>query len=278
MAGDGTIDDYLTELHRRVATWHRRPDDVVAEAADHLSERVDELTADGHSAEQAIAQAIAGFGSPSEVADAHLRVAHRPAIATTGTRTAGVLAVVGGFAWIGLVLLVGVLPDDNTLAWLGLAQVFHLAIAMSIAAMVGLWWRHGGLGWLSVLSCIPAALAAPFVLFVWPIPAWTMLLGLASLLFGTPVIMRRVAPLASSIALTAGLAVSGAAVLVAEIFVTNTGEDFAFLESTPLIAAMLAGLIVYGLGLIGVGRWMRSEEPVDIPALPAPTLSRPPAS
>ena len=40
MAGDGTIDDYLSELHRRVAAWHRRPDDVVAEAADHLSERV----------------------------------------------------------------------------------------------------------------------------------------------------------------------------------------------------------------------------------------------
>ena len=278
MAGDGTIDDYLSELHRRVAAWHRRPDDVVAEAADHLSERVEELTGDGHDAEQAIAVAIAGFGSPSEVADAHLRAAHRPAIPTTGTRTSGVLAMVGGFAWIGLVLLAAVLPDDNTLAWLGLAQVFHLAIAMSVVAMVGLWQRHGGLGSLSLLSCMPAVLAAPFVLFVWPIPAWTMLLGLASLLFGIPVIARRVAPLASSIALTTGLAVSGAAVLAAEIFVTSTGEDFAFLESNPIIAAMVAGFVVYGLGLIGVGRWMRGEEPVDLPALPAPTLSRPPAS
>lgn len=278
MAGDGTIDDYLSELHRRVAAWHRRPDDVVAEAADHLSERVEELTGDGHDAEQAIAVAIAGFGSPSEVADAHLRAAHRPAIPTTGTRTSGVLAMVGGFAWIGLVLLAAVLPDDNTLAWLGLAQVFHLAIAMSVVAMVGLWQRHGGLGSLSLLSCMPAVLAAPFVLFVWPIPAWTMLLGLASLLFGIPVIARRVAPLASSIALTTGLAVSGAAVLGAEIFVTSTGEDFAFLESNPVIAAMVAGFVVYGLGLIGVGRWMRGEEPVDLPALPAPTLSRPPAS
>ena len=278
MAGDGTIDDYLTELHQRVAAWHRRPDDVVAEAADHLGERVEELTADGHGAEQAIAVAIAGFGSPSEVADAHLRAAHRPAIATNGTRTSGVLAMVGGVAWIGLVLLAAVLPDDNTLAWLGLAQVFHLAIAMSIVSMVGLWQRHGGLGSLSLLSCIPAVLAAPFVLFVWPIPAWTMLLGLASLLFGIPVIARRVAPLASSIALTAGLAVSGVAVFGAEIFVTSTGEDFAFLESNPIIAAMVAGFVVYGLGLIGVGRWMRGEEPVDMPALPAPRLSRPSSS
>ena len=51
-----------------------------------------------------------------------------------------------------------------------------------------------------------------------------------------------------------GLAVSGAAVLVAEIFVTNTDEDFAFLESNPIIAAMVAGFTIYGLGLIGVGR------------------------
>jgi hypothetical protein len=278
MASDGTIDDYLTELHQQVATWHRRPDDVVAEAADHLNERVEEFTADGHDATPAIALAIACFGSPSEVADAHLRAAHRPAIPTADTRTSGLLAIIGGFAWIGLVLLAAALPDDNTLAWIGIAQVFHLAVAMSIVAMVGLWRRHGGLGSLSLLSCIPTALATPFVLFVWPIPAWTMLLGLASLLFGIPVIGRRVVPLASSIALTAGLAVSGAAVLGAEIFVTNTGEDFAFLESNPIIAAMVTGFIIYGLALISVGRWMRGEEPVEVPAFPAPSLSRPSAS
>ena len=278
MAGHGTIDDYLTELHRRVAVWHRQPDDVVAEAADHLSERVEELTTDGHDAAQAVAVAIAGFGSPSEVADAHLRTAHRPAIPTTGTRTSGIFTIVGGFAWIGLVVLAVVLPNDNTLAWLGMAQVFHLAITTTIVAMVGLWQRHGGLGPLSLLACIPAALAAPFVLFVWPIPAWTMLLGLASLLFGIPVIARRVAPLASSIALTAGLAVCGVAVLGAEIFVTSNGEDFAFSGSNPIMATMVAGFVVYGLGLIGVGRWMRGEEPVEMPALPAPTLSRPPSS
>ena len=278
MAGNGKIDDYLNELHRHVGAWHRRPDEVVAEAADHLNERVDELTADGHDAGAAVALAIDGFGSPTEVADAHLRAARRPAIPTTDTRTSGVLAIVGGFAWIGFVLLVAVLPDDNTLALMGMAQTFHLTIAMSVVAMLSLWRRHGGLGPLAMLSCIPAALAVPFVLFVWPVPAWSMLLGLASLLFGIPVIARRVAPLASSIALTAGLAVGGAAVLGAEIFVTNTGEDFAFLESGLIIATMAAGFIVYGLGLIGVGRWMSSEEPVEVPALPAPPMFRPSAS
>jgi hypothetical protein len=275
MAGDGTIDDYLNELHRRVATWHRRPDDIVAEAADHLCERVKALTADGHDATQATVQAIADYGSPDEVADAHLRAAHRPAIPTPGTRTSGVFAVVGGIAWIGLVLLAAMLPDDNTLAWVGMAQVFHFAVAMSVVAMVGLWRRHGGLGRLSLFALVPAVLAGPFVLFVWPIPAWTVLLGLASLLFGIPVLTRQLAPLASTVALTAGLAVAGVAVLGAEIFVPRSGGDFAFLESGPIIAAMVLGFTVYGFGLVGVGRWMRGEQPVEIPPLPTPTLSRP---
>lgn len=274
MAGDNTIDDYLTELHRRVGSWHGRPDDVVAEAADHLSERVDALVADGHTPGHAAACAIADYGSPGEVADAHLRAAHRPAIPTATTRTSGALAIGGGVAWIALVVLAVLLPDDSTIAWIGTAQVFHVAIAASVVAMSGLWRRHGGLGLLSFLAIVPAVLAAPFVFFVWPIPAWTVLLGAASLLFGIPVIRRRSAPLASSIALTAGLPVAAAAVLGAELFVTRTGEDYAFLESAPIVGVMCVGFVVHGLGLIGVGRWMRSEEPLEIPALPAPTQSR----
>ena len=49
-------------------------------------------------------------------------------------------------------------------------------------------------------------------------------------------------------------------------------------QSNPIIAAMVAGFTIYGLGMIGVGRWMRSEEPVELQTLPAPRLSRPSAS
>ena len=79
---------------------------------------------------------------------------------------------------------------------------------------------------------MPAVLAAPFVLFVWPIPAWTMLLGLAVTAVRDPGDRPPGGSTRGSIALTTGLAVSGAAVLAAEIFVTATGEDFAFLGAT----------------------------------------------
>lgn len=275
MAGNGAIDEYLTELHRRVAVWHRRPGDVVAEAADHLGERADALAADGLDRQQATARALAEYGSPGEVADAHLRAARRPAIPTADTRALGGCSIAAGIAWIALVVVAAVLPTDNLPVWIGMAQVFYVAITTSFIAMVALWRRHGGLGPWSVAAAVPAVVAAPFVLFVWPIPAWTMLLGLASLLFGVPLVLRRVAPLASSIAITTGLAISGAAVLGAELFVVRTGEDFAFLESAAISTVMGIGFMVYGFGLIGIGRWMRSEEPVAIPPLPAPTPPHP---
>ncbi len=208
MASDGPIDDYLTDLHLRVARWHRRPNDVVAEAADHLVERVDALLAGGMDAESAAASAITCYGTPEEVADAHLRTARRPAIPTADTRTMGMMAMVGGAAWLALAVLVVVLPSDGTIVWVALAQVFYLAIGMSFVGLLGLWRRHGGLGPLSYAAAAAAALATPFMLFVWPIPAWTMLLGLASLLFGIPVVARRLAPLPSALALTSGGRVS----------------------------------------------------------------------
>lgn len=273
MASNGPIDDYLTDLHRRVARWHRRPADVVAEAADHLGERVDALMADGLDRGSAAANAIADYGTPEEVADAHLRSARRPAIPTADTRTMGTAGIIGGLAWIALPVLAVGLPSDSTIVWLGLAQVFFLAIGMSIVGMLALWRRHGGLGPLSYAAIVPAVLATPFVLFVWPIPAWAMLLGLATLLFGIPVVGRRLVPLSSAMAITTGLAITGAAVLGAEFFATRTGEDYAFLESTAATIAMIAGMAIFGLGLIGVGRWMRSEEPVAIPPLPAPAAT-----
>jgi hypothetical protein len=273
MARNDPIDDYLTDLRRRVATWHRRPDDLVAEAADHLSERRDALVTDGLGTERAAAAAISGYGSPQQIADAHLRTAHRPSIPTAETRRAGTFAMVGGLTWIALAVLVVVLPSHLTPIFMVLGQVFYLAVAMSILGLAGLWMRHGGLGPLSYAAAVPALLAAPFVLFVWPIPAWMILLGLATLLFGIPVIVRRLAPLPSALALTSGLSIAGAAALGPELFVDRTGDDLAFVESMPAMVVMLAGTVVFGLGLIGVGRWMRSEQPVEIPSLPAPTNS-----
>jgi hypothetical protein len=164
------------------------------------------------------------------------------------------------------------------IVFLGLASVFHAAIVMTVLACIGLWLRHGGLGPLAIAAAVPAVLAAPFVLFSWPIPAWMTLLGVATLLFGLAIIRRRIVPLRSAIGLTFGMALSGAAVISAEILVSPTDDDFAFAQSTPAILTMIVGLIVFGLGLADTGRWLRSEQPVRIPPLPAPTRARPATS
>lgn len=270
MAGDDLIDTYLAELHARVGSWHRRPDDVTAEANDHLLARVDALEDEGHRRDVAVRRAIAEYGTVEHVADAHLQTARRPAIPTAKTRTAGLLAIVAGIGWIALPALTVALPNDGTLIFLFLAQVFHLSVGCAVAAAVGLWLRHGGLGPLAIAAAAAALLAGPFVLFVWPIPGWMVLLGIASLLFGLSILRRGLMPWWASACIAGGLTISATAVVVAEFVWPNPIEDFAFLGSTRTEAAVVAGMIVFGAGLIGVGRRLHSEVPVTIPAQPVP--------
>ena len=126
---------------------------------------------------------------------------------------------------------------------------------------------------MALLAAVPAVVSIPFVVFAWPIPAWMVLLGAASLLFGLNVLIRRVAPLPSTLAFTSGLAISGVAVVGAEYATVGSGEDFAFLESSTAAAVVIGGMVLFGLGLIGLGRWLHSEQAVEIPGLPAPSGS-----
>lgn len=271
MAGDDLIERYLDDLHQRVATWHPRPDDVVAEAADHLGERVDTLVAAGRPHPEAVAEALRRYGSADHVAAAHLRSARRPAVPTELTRTAGLMAVIAGAGWVALPVLAGLLPDGAPPLWFVLASVFHVTVAATVVAGIGLWQRHGGLGPLGWVAVVPAVLAVPFVLFVWPVPAWVVLLGAATAVFGLAVLRRGVAPRAPTAAMTVGLGVAAAAVVGAELFVDPGSEDFAFAASPSAMVAMVTGFVALGSGLAGVGRWMRSETPVTVPPLPAPS-------
>jgi hypothetical protein len=271
MASNQPIDHYLRELHAHLTGWHRRPDEVVDETADHLMERTAELQRQGVDPSRASTRAIEEYGTAREIAEAHLRAARRPAIPTDATKAMGVAGMLGGAGWIVVPILAVILPDAQPY-WIGLATVFHGTLAASLLACIGLWQRHGGLGPLGYTAVLPAMAAAPFVLFVWPIPAWTVLLGAATLLFGLAILLRAVAPMPAAAAVTCGLALAGGAVLGAEIFVGTHQEDFAFLASRPAGALMVAGMLIFGLGLAGLGRWMRSETPVEVPALPAPSL------
>jgi hypothetical protein len=269
MADRDLIEDYLRDLRHRVARWHRRPDDVVAEAADHLRQRVEVLVAAGSSPEEAAREALALYGTAGEVADAHLRAAVRPAMPTEASRTAGALAMTAATGWVVLPVATAVVPDDVPLAWFALASVFHAVAALSLAACWGLWARHGGLGVLGWVAAVPAALALPFVLFVWPIPAWLLLLGVAAASFGCAMLRRRLAPSVPTLGMTCGLGIAATAVVAAELVVEG-GDDFAFLASGPAIGGVVVGVVVFGAGLFGVGRWLRSETPMRVPPLPVP--------
>lgn len=272
MAGHRLIEEYLDELRGHVSKWHRHPDDVVAEAADHLAERTAALTAAGDDEDDAARRSIRDYGDAREMADLHLRSARRPAIATDFTRSAGQLAMVGGAMWIALVGAAAVLSrTELTLAWAAMATILHIAVTMSSVAVVGLWQRHGGFGILTVVAAVPAVTAAPFVLFAWPILAWLALLGLSTLVVGVALLTGGLLPRWWVAAFTFGLSGAAAIALTAEMTSGRHGEDFAFLAATWSSAAVMAGIVVFAVGLIGIGRWLHAETPVEVPTrLPTP--------
>lgn len=274
MAGNQPIDRYLNDLRENLAVWHRRPGDVIDETADHLMERTAELERQGVDSDEAAARAIDEYGTVCQVADAHLRAARRPAIPTATTRAMGVSAMLGGLGWIVLPILAAAAPGTTDTYWFFLAMVFHAAIAASVLGCIGLWQRHGGLGPLAYAAIVPAVLALPLVVSVWPVPAWTVLLGAATLLFGLALLVRRIAPLTASLGLAGGLSLAAGAVLGSEILMAGSHrEDFAYQGSPIAGGMMIVGMIVFGSSMLALGYWMRSEEPVAIPALPAPSGS-----
>lgn len=272
MAGHRLIAEYLDELREHVSTWHRHPDDVVAEAADHLAERTAALTAAGDDEDDAVRRSIREYGDARELANHHLRCAKRPAIATNFTRSAGQIAMAGGAMWIALVAAAAVLSrTELTLAYAAMATILHIAATMGAIAVVGLWKRHGGFGFLTVAAAIPAAMSAPFVMFAWPILAWLVLLGLSTLIVGIALFVGGLLPRPWVTAFTFGLSGPAAAAVAAEMTATRHGEDFAFLASTWSTASVMAGIVVFGVGLMGIGRWLHAETPVEVPTrLPTP--------
>lgn len=257
------IEQYAADLRRCLDGWYRNPDDAVDEVIDHLESRVEALTAAGVEDHDAVALALREFGSVTDVAAAYRAERRRPAVPTPATRCTAAMGMVGGLGWVVLAAGCALVRVDATVVWLGAAVVLHVAVAMSVVAGIGLWWRHGGLGPLVAVAGGLVALTVPFVVLVWPIPAWTLLLGAASALFGGVLVARRIEPRLAAAATAVGMPAVAVAVAVCEFAGIGRGEDFAFLGSRTAIVTMLAGMAVTGLGIAGLSHRLFTEPAAD---------------
>lgn len=276
MAGYVLIQAYLEELRRRLQ-WHRDVDDLLAEAADHLTSAVERYQVRGDDAETAQRRALDQFGDPRLVA---LAFATSPTggliVPTRFTRAAGTLAIASAVCWLivpGTWWLAGVLPPVGGVASSASGGVYAVGVMSLLAAgilmmvvMLALAQRHGGLGLRGLAGPLLVGLGIAASALAWVFIGWGLVMLVATAIFAWAMLERDLAPRWPTLAFGGGLALGAA------VWAVLRGLDGSLLEYSGLwgdywianLAGISVGSIVLAVGLLGLGRWLRSEVPAEL--------------
>ncbi len=285
MADDSLIDAYLADLRSSVS-WHRDADDIVAEAEDHLLSTVERLVASGVEVKEAQRRALERFGEPAMVACSHaLTRSGRMAIPTQSTRDAGVVGVIGGAVWLAYPVvwfLGGWLydrvgdksPGDGVGSPAQLAVM--LVIGGTLLAATGLLLvtafmlheRQGGFGLPGRLGIGASGLAVAASLFGWFYIGWGSAVVVGTALVSIELWRGGLAPKVWVLATGGGMAAG--ALLWGVLRVAQVGNPDRYGEYLIAnVTGLIVGPVILGAGLIGLGRWLGNETPVDVAAAQA---------
>jgi HAAS len=272
------IDAYVASLRRRVR-WRPDVDALVAEVEDHLYSTIERLEAGGIDAHLAQRAALERFGDPDLVARAYAAAPNGGlAMPTSSTRTAGAYAISSAVLWLAVISawwVTGLIEPRYEWRAAGLAIAGALdalggvallgATSLMVAAMVGLDRRHGGLGALGASGLLVAGVGLVAALLAWVFTGWGTLAMIGTLLFATAMWRQDVAPRLPTL-LFAGGPIVGAIAWSILRGAQGTIDLSGFWGEHWLANQM--GLSVGGallaLGLLGLGRWLRSEEPAGV--------------
>jgi hypothetical protein len=270
MARYALIDGYLDSMRSNIR-WRRDLDDLVAEMEDHLYSTTEHMLARGTDLVDAQRATLARFGDPTVLAAAYASN-HRGGIAvpTTFTRRAGLLAIIAGGFW----LLAGILgaATDSDSDWQLYYYAFSIAVlvagVLGVIAMVGLGKRVGGLGALGLIGTIVVSLGVLLSVVAWAVPAWMSLQGIGLLLIGIGVLRTGAVVPRSGIVLTSSAFLLGPIVFFVVDALEIGWQDSYVDYPLAWIISGAVGFSLMAVGLFVTGRWLRSEEPVDIDATP----------
>lgn len=202
------VTEYVAVLDRRLRGPRRLRSDMLAEAADGLTDAAEAYERAGMTAQQARWRAVADFGAPAEVAPAY------QAELTAGQARRSVLLVAAAFPglklawdlmWMMLSPAPGLTPGESLLSWLRAADWYGLLVAVPAVALVVLlgrpYWRRRrprqlalAAGWLALAGTvvnmavwITIAVMAPEAMLgmVVEYPTTGVMLALSAVVMGT---------------------------------------------------------------------------------------------
>lgn len=276
MAGYELIDAHVASLARGMA-WRPDNDDILAELTDHLYSAVEGLEAGGMDTDAAQHQVLARFGNPGQVVTAFgTSGVDGLALPTRFTVGAGVLAMVAAVSivifWAGW--LSAEMLDRHLGGWEGLPQVAFMIGALALMGglgctaglVVGLHRRHGGFGLVGYGAMVLAALAVVSSFASWFVFGWGGLLAAAMLAIGLAVMRRGLAPRWAAGAVAAAWPLAGVVYGAAWFFELGERDQWGDYPEA-VVVGLTVGCLLFAAGTFGLGRWLMSEDPVQVPQL-----------
>lgn len=276
MAGYEPIDRHMASLAKGMA-WRPDDEDVLAELTDHLYSAVERLEADGVDAEAAQHRVLARFGHPGQVVTAFgTSGTNGLAVPTRFTVGSGVLALVTAVsfvviwaAWMSAEML-----DRRLGGWEGYPQLLFVigtlalmaGVACTVGLVVGLHRRHGGFGLVGHGAMVLAGLAAVSSVLSWFVFGWGGLLAAAMVAIGLATMRRGLAPRWAAGAVAAAWPLAGVVYGTARFLRLGQPDRWGDYPDA-LIAGLTVGCLIFAAGTFGLGRWLMSEEPVQVPEL-----------
>ena len=260
------IDGYLDAFRTQVR-WRQDVEDLVAEVGDHLYSTVERFEAHGTEAQLAQRQTLDRFGDPRLMADAFASTPRGGiAVPTKFTNTAGFAGIAASALWVAAVAIFLIASardfDDTPVALAFMASLLG-AGALTTWATAGIRQRLGGLGWLGLLGLVILGIGVAVSVFFWAIPFWMGVQGLGMLLVALAAWPIGVAPKPATAAYGSGMFLGVLTFVVLRAMEVGPVDEWGDYE-VAWQAGLTVGLLITAAGLLGLGLWLRNEEPANI--------------
>ena len=195
---------------------------------------------------------------------------------TKFTKTAGLAAIVASALWV-LATIVYVLWNDVFFDWNSTGyMVFSLFVmaagAVTFVTSLGLRARHGSLGRLGLAGLIISGVGVVFSFVTWALPFWMAVQGVGLLFIALAAWPMRVAPRVPMAAYGSGMLIGSITFFILTAMKVGSVDRYGDYPAAWLIGGVV-GLIITAAGLLGIGWWLRSEEPAPIDAPQDPAIT-----
>jgi len=187
-------------------------------------------------------------------------------MSTRFSRTAGTVALVASGLWLVALIIfgfgLGFTEDFDTTVYLIWSASILAAGVLTFIAALGLRQRRGNLGGLGTTGVVVLGVGVVVSVLTWATPLWMMIQGVGMLLVVLSMRPISVAPRTALFAYGSGMLIGAITFFVLTAMKVGTPDSYG---DYPMawVFGLVVGLIIVASGLLGMGRWLNSEQPAD---------------